>query len=94
MNDNKKATVSPSRPLNCSTAADQHATLVCVLCGATWIPHLNVCKNCKGICNWGYEKGGKPLSWKETENGWIPKPPPNEVSRRTVEMTRRRNGQL
>jgi hypothetical protein len=42
---------------------EDYDNLVCVLCGELWEPeYKNLCE-CGGFCSWGYEKGGKMLSW-------------------------------
>lgn len=50
---------------------------VCILCGTSWVPYLNVCVNpeCGGFCTWGSAKDADPDSWIVTNEGWIPRPP-------------------
>lgn len=52
---------------------------VCVLCGRPWTPKWkNVCE-CGGFCTWGPAVGADPDSWINTGNGFVPKPPPEDV---------------
>jgi len=52
---------------------NEERPLICVLCGEPWEPgYKNLCE-CGGFCTWGYEKGGKALSWREDGS---PNPPP------------------
>jgi hypothetical protein len=53
--------------------------LVCVICGEPWEPEYKNRCECGSFCTWGYEKGGKMLSWgkypfklKDDESGALP----------------------
>lgn len=59
----------------------QDKPLVCVLCGEPWEPaSKNVCE-CGGVCSWGEEKGAEPMSWIKTDDGYVPRPPPDMENR-------------
>lgn len=63
-----------------ATFKDLFGDLVCVLCGRDWTPPIiNVCP-CGGFSTWGPAKGADPSSWIKTEGGYVPRPPPKEVT--------------
>lgn len=58
---------------------EKEKDLVCVLCGAPWLPgYKNRCE-CGGFCTWGKKKDGPPSSWDvQADGSWTPKPVPKE----------------
>lgn len=59
---------------------DDREISVCVLCGEPWLPSVKNRCECGGFCTWGAAKGAPPDSWDVTEEGWTPKPVPEDVA--------------
>jgi len=62
-----------------ATAPDYEKDLVCVLCGKPWLPATKILCECGAFCAWGEAKGAEPSPWIKTKNGYVPRPPEEQM---------------